>query len=354
MERYNRQTILQEFGEAGQRALKNASVLVIGAGGLGCPVLLYLNAMGMGRIGIMDGDQVQISNLHRQVLFGEGDLGKNKAVTAAKALNTNNSQTQIDVFQENITKENAVNIVFEYDIVVDCSDNFPTRYLVNDICFLMNKPLVFAAINGFEGQVAVFNWKSSGNYRDLYPIMPVFGEVANCEETGVLGVLAGIIGSIQAAEVIKIITGIGQPIAGSILNYDLRDHSQIQFKYKINPSTSPSWENFRHSDYAEICELPQTQLIDLPAWEKIVENESMTIIDVRNHDEKPKLKIKHLSLPLPELKKQFHMLPLGDILFICQTGKRSREAVVIAQSKDEGTRKFFTLQGGINALRQLN
>lgn len=354
MERYKRQTILKEFGEEGQRALKKASVLVIGAGGLGCPVLIYLSAMGVGRIGIMDGDLVKKSNLHRQILFGEQDLDKNKAMVACRVLESNNCHTKIDVFQENITKENAVNIIFEYDIVVDCSDNFPTRYLVNDICFLMNKPLVFAAINGFEGQVAVFNFKGSGNYRDLYPNMPAFGEVANCEDTGVLGVLAGIIGTMQAAEVIKIITGIGQPIVGSILNYDLRDHKQIQFKYKINPNTSPSWENFRQSDYAQICELPQTQLIDLQAWEKIVANESMTIIDVRNHDEKPKLKIKHLCLPLPELKKQFHTLPLGDILFICQSGKRSREAVVIAQSKDEGTRNFFTLQGGINALRQLN
>ena len=205
MSRYNRHIILSEIGQAGQDKLSNAKVLVIGAGGLGCPVLQYLAAAGIGTIGIVDFDIVDISNLQRQVLFGTSSLGKNKAEAAKQRLEDLNNEISIIAYPEKLTHKNAIDLFNQYDIIVDGTDNFETRYLVNDACIITNKPLVFGAIYKFEGQVSVFNYQNGPSYRCLFPSPPKEGTVPNCSEIGVLGVLPGIIGSMQANEVLKII-----------------------------------------------------------------------------------------------------------------------------------------------------
>src|SRR5687767_8417729 len=221
LQRYSRHLSLQNFGMANQLKLKNAKVLVVGAGGLGCPALLYLTAAGVGTIGIADFDSIDISNLQRQVLYTTSDVGKKKAEVAARRLRELNPLISFQLHTQQIKATNALGIIASYDVVLDGTDNFPTRYLLNDACVLLNKPLVYGSILRFEGQVAVFNYpisKSySANYRDLFPEPPPPEVVPDCEQAGVLGVLPGIIGSMQANEVIKIVTGIGEPLAGKLL-----------------------------------------------------------------------------------------------------------------------------------------
>jgi molybdopterin/thiamine biosynthesis adenylyltransferase len=226
LKRYDRQIILEEMGIEGQEKLRNASVLVIGAGGLGCPLLSYLTGAGIGKIGVIDGDVLEESNLHRQVLYQHNDIGKNKAQAAAAQLGLLNPLVEIQAYPHHLNAQNAIEIILGYDLVVDGSDNFPTRYLVNDCCVALNKTLVFGSIFQFEGQVSVFNHKGGPDYRRCYPEAPAADEVPNCGESGVLGPLPGMIGSIMANEVIKIVCGFGVPLSGKLLilnalNYDM-------------------------------------------------------------------------------------------------------------------------------------
>ena len=224
MDRFERQVILPGFGQEGQAKLKQASVLVIGAGGLGCPVLLYLAAAGVGRIAVVDGDVISQSNLNRQVLYGENDLGKNKAETAIRYFQEKYSDIQWTAIPEFITVDNAQAFIFHYDLVIDGSDNFPTRYLVNDACVLLKKPLVYGSIYQHEGQVSVFNVGSHPcNYRDVFPSPPAPQEIPNCAETGVLGVLPGIIGNLMALEAIKVLSGLGKPLSNKLLLFNSLD-----------------------------------------------------------------------------------------------------------------------------------
>ncbi len=219
-ERYIRQVQLPDFGEEGQRRLKEASVLVIGLGGLGIPVIQYLNAMGLGRLGMVDQDQVATSNLHRQVLYDEADVGQSKVSVCIRKLSIQNPETILEGHQCFLNPDNALEIIRSYDLVVDASDNFPTRYLVNDACVLLNKPLVYGALHGFEGQVSVFNYNGGPTYRCLFPNMPGMSEIPNCDENGVLGILPGIIGNFQALEAVKVITGKGMVLSGKLLLYN--------------------------------------------------------------------------------------------------------------------------------------
>ncbi len=223
--RYNRHLILPGFGVQSQEKLKQSKVLVIGAGGLGCPVLLYLTAAGVGEIGIVDFDTVEESNLQRQVLFTVNDIGKPKAEVAAAKLSLQNQFIKFNTYSLRLENKSALAIFPEYDIIIDGTDNFATRYLVNDACVLLGKPLVHGAIYKFEGQVSVFNYtdrsgKTGPSYRCLFPVPPAAGSVANCSEIGVLGVLPGIIGTLQATEAIKLITGIGEPLSGKLMLFD--------------------------------------------------------------------------------------------------------------------------------------
>ena len=237
--RYARHFALPDFGIEGQKKLKNSRVLVVGAGGLGCPVLLYLAAAGVGHIGIIDGDVVDDSNLQRQVLYTVADVGKSKAVAAKERLLSMNPHIDIQAFTQHFTVENALDIVSKYDVVADGTDNFPTRYLVNDACVLKGKVNVYASIFRFEGQISVFNLtqndgERSINYRDIFPTPPPAGLIPDCAEGGVLGVLPGIIGAMQASEVIKILTNIGEPLSGRLFLFDAQTFTAKSLKIKKN------------------------------------------------------------------------------------------------------------------------
>ena len=229
--RYARHIALAEVGESGQQKLLNAKVLVIGAGGLGCPALQYLAAAGIGTIGIVDGDVVNEANLHRQVLYGDSDIGKLKVQVAGERLKKLNSQIDINTFSEFLTAANAMDIVANYDLLVDATDNFAARYRINDVCVKLDKPFVYGAIHRFEGQVSVFNYKGGPTYRCLFPDKPGENQIPNCNETGVLGVLPGIIGTYQATEVLKIILGIGEVLSGKLMTFNLLTNSTRTFEF---------------------------------------------------------------------------------------------------------------------------
>ncbi|MBK8670108.1 MAG: HesA/MoeB/ThiF family protein [Saprospiraceae bacterium] len=233
-QRYQKQMLLKALGVTGQEKLKNSKVLVVGAGGLGCPALLYLAAAGVGTIGIADGDDVEMTNLHRQVLYTMADLGLGKANTAAARLRAINPEISIHTYSFNLDKNNAWDIIDDYDIVLDGSDNFMTRYMINDACAILLKPYVYGAVQQFEGQVGVFNMldKYKGtitSYRDLFALPPDNKNAISCNALGIIGVLPGIIGTLQATEVIKIITSIGKPLLNQVLTYSALDHSFYTF-----------------------------------------------------------------------------------------------------------------------------
>lgn len=258
--RYQRQITLEGFGIEAQEKLTNAKVLVIGAGGLGCPILQYLAAAGVGHIGIVDNDTISFSNLNRQVLFGQEDIGKYKVEVATTKINALNDRVNIKSYQERCDQSFSIAIFPDHDIIVDATDNFASRYLINDACVLLNKPLVFGAVSKFEGQVAVFNIQQnevSVNYRDLFPVPPKNDEVMNCAEGGVLGVLPGTIGVLQATEVIKLISGVGETLANQMLTYNALTNNYFKVQLIKNPQskiTMPtSLDLFSQINYENLC-----------------------------------------------------------------------------------------------------
>src|SRR6476619_3531840 len=267
LSRYDRHIIIPDFGFEAQKKLKAAKVLVIGSGGLGSPALLYLAAAGVGTIGIIDFDVVDDSNLQRQVLFGVDEIGKPKVDAAKKRLESLNPFITIKVYNQQLTSQNALDIIKDYDVVADGTDNFPTRYLVNDACVLLGKPNVYASIFQFEGQVSVFNYRAANdelgpNYRDLYPTPPPPGLVPICTEGGVLGVLPGIIGSLQALEVIKVITGVGETLSGRFFVFDALSFESRTFKISRNPANPLNGINptiTQLIDYEQFCGLKQEE-----------------------------------------------------------------------------------------------
>ncbi|RMG77788.1 MAG: molybdopterin-synthase adenylyltransferase MoeB, partial [Bacteroidetes bacterium] len=288
MARYARHIAIPEFNVEGQKKLKAAKVLVIGSGGLGSPVLLYLAAAGVGHLGIVDFDVVDDSNLQRQVLFTVDDVGKSKAETAKKRLLALNPHLKITVHNERFTKDNALDLVRQYDVVADGTDNFPTRYLVNDACVLAGKVNVYASIFRFEGQVSVFNYLHADgsrgpNYRDMFPEPPPPGLVPNCAEGGVLGVLPGIIGSMQACEVIKVITGVGEPLAGRIFLFDAASFTTRILKVSKNPDTKIT-ELINYDQFCGIAPAENTPVKEITVrelYEMQVQGDDFQLIDVR-------------------------------------------------------------------------
>jgi adenylyltransferase/sulfurtransferase len=354
MSRFERQIILNGFGIEGQQNLKKAKVLLIGAGGLGCPILLYLAAAGVGKIGIVDGDVVSISNLNRQVLYGESDLGKNKAETAARYFQGKYSDIQWEVFPEFISVENAQELISGYDLVIDGSDNFPTRYLVNDACVLLGKPLVFGAIYQHEGQVSVFNLgENACNYRDLYPKMPSASEVPNCSETGVLGVLPGIIGNLMALEAIKVLSGFGKPLKNKVLFFNSIASQSYEVEITPNPESREdmpaSMTSFEIMDYELACEGVK-QL----TWDEAMGKMGLDIafVDVREPGELPPLECTGLmKIPLSMLPQRLNLLEDSEeILFFCQSGIRSQKAAQQLQ-RDYPEKRIYSIKGGMNALK---
>ncbi|MGY4385013.1 molybdopterin/thiamine biosynthesis adenylyltransferase/rhodanese-related sulfurtransferase [Pedobacter sp. UYP24] len=362
-ERYNRQLILKGFGEEAQERLSNASVLVIGAGGLGCPALQYLAGAGIGHIGIVDNDVVSLSNLHRQILFTTDDIGKLKATTAVERISALNPEIKVTAYPLRLERKNILELISGFDYVLDGTDNFESRYLINDACFLLKKPVVFAAVSGYEGQIAVFHVADGNNaptnYRDIFPVMPLAGELPNCEENGVLGVLPGIIGTMQAAETIKLIAKIGNPLINRLLNYNLL--TQVFYEIKLNPAhdtyAMPDNESEFMEDKQGVVEGNRIQhFIDIDGDQLLdfLKMESTLVIDVREPHEYPKLNeslFRQVPIALlPELLNED--LQQQNIVFICQHGIRSEAAAEAMKEKYGFHKNIFNLKGGISRWMQ--
>jgi sulfur-carrier protein adenylyltransferase/sulfurtransferase len=354
-ERYQRQIILPGFGEEGQQKLVKAKVLVIGAGGLGCPALLYLAAAGVGTIGIADQDIVSLDNLHRQVLYGVKDIGLSKAEIAARNLYQLNPEITIPVFNKKITNENALDILDNFDLVIDGTDNFSTRYMINDACVLKNKPLVYGAISQFEGQVSVFRNKPTGdaNYRDIFPDPPLDGEVSNCAEAGVLGVLSGIIGTMMANEAIKLISGTGEPLVNQLMTYNALSNQVFVIGIPAGKETRlliPKDDAaFLKTNYDGLCTSPYaSEEINADTVKDLIEKGNVDIVDVRELHELPEVnKVSTIKIPLAQLTQNAHSIKAGTVIIFCQTGKRSLQAAKILNGIFGGIKKVYSLKGGI-------
>lgn len=355
-ERYQRQLILDKFGSSAQEKLSKARVLVIGAGGLGCPILQYLAAAGIGTLGIADDDKVTYSNLNRQILYGHADVGRYKVDAAKEKLEALNNEIVLVAYKVRWDQDLSIKYFPNYDIIVDATDNFASRYLINDACVLLKKPLVFGAVSQFEGQVAIFNATKDGssvNYRDLFPVPPKNNEVKSCSEAGVLGVLPGLIGVMQATEVIKLITDIGEPLINKIGIYNAFE--QKIYSLAITKTTAgnnllPSTiEDFKTTNYEYLCESSTVTEISKEDWMK--NKDKYFLVDIREPHELPRLsEYDHLSIPLSELDKRLDELNGHDIVFVCQSGIRSQSAVALIKNSDF---KVFSFKGGVIALLNL-
>ena len=348
-ERYLRQTTLAGFGTQGQQKLGNAKVLVVGAGGLGVPVLTYLNAMGVGTLGIVDADVVSLSNLHRQVLYTEDVVGTSKVLAAKDQLLRQNSNTQIETYQTYLTVANALDIIKEYDVIVDATDNFPTRYLINDACVIENKPFVYGALHAFEGQVSVFNYQGGPTYRCLFPTMPQADAVPNCNENGVLGILPGIIGNLQALEVVKIIAEIGEVLSGVLLLFDTLTQRTQRMKFKLQPGNNEI--KTLETSYEFDCELP-LKSVKAEEFNTILMEQAVELIDVRTVKEFQRKHLKEAKhIPLGELTNRVAEVDLETTVYvICQSGVRSKKAIIKMQELFPG-KDFVNVSGGMNQMK---
>ncbi|GAA3979877.1 HesA/MoeB/ThiF family protein [Mucilaginibacter dorajii] len=343
LKRYNRQIILPELGIEGQQKLKAAKVLMIGAGGLGCAVLQYLVAAGVGTIGIVDDDVVDLSNLHRQILYSAADLGKSKAIIAKQKLEILNPFINLVAYPERFTSDNAARLVNMYDVVIDGSDNFPTRYLVNDTCVALNKPLVFGSIFKFEGHISVFNYKNGPNYRDIFPEPPPEDEVPNCSDIGVIGVLPGIIGTYMANETIKVICEIGEPLSGKLLTIGALDNTMAIFEIAMEEQTKPTQAS--NEDKPVLLVADEISIEVLNTW--IAKTpEQIYLVDVREDYEFEDYNIGGINISLYDVQEHISTFPVDKkLVFVCQTGERSKMAVNIVKAHFKG--EVFSLKNGI-------
>jgi sulfur-carrier protein adenylyltransferase/sulfurtransferase len=348
IQRYNRQLILPEIGTEGQLKLKMAKVLVIGAGGLGCPVLQYLAAAGVGQIGMVDSDKVDVSNLHRQILFSLEDIGESKAMAAKKRLLASNPEVKIDSFCDYLSKENVLSIFQNYDLIVDGSDNFATRYLVNDACVLLNKPLVFGAIFKFEGQISVFNYQNGPSYRCLFPEQPSADSIPTCSQIGVLGTLTGVVGSLMANETIKVILDRKDTLSGRFLTFDLLSMNFFDFTITKNAKNFALKEL---GDYQVVCEPLGVKEISVD--ELASSMESYFLVDARLVYERELANINNsLSVPFTEIDSYISLIPRDrKVAVFCHFGNMSKEFCkqLIQQY---GFKEVYSLAGGINEWSQ--
>ncbi|NEQ86238.1 MAG: molybdopterin-synthase adenylyltransferase MoeB [Moorea sp. SIO2I5] len=365
-ERYSRHLILPEVGLDGQKRLKAASVLCIGSGGLGSPLLLYLAAAGIGNLGLVDFDVVDSSNLQRQVIHGTSWVGKPKIQSAKERILEINPHCQVDLYETLLNSENALEIMAPYDIIVDGTDNFPTRYLVNDACVLLNKPNVYGSIFRFEGQATVFNYEGGPNYRDLFPEPPPPGMVPSCAEGGVLGILPGIIGVIQATETVKIILGKGDTLSGRLLLYNSLNMTFRELKLRPNPER-PVIEKL--IDYQEFCGIPQAKEeeakrqmdikeMNVQELKELMESgaDDFVLIDVRNPHEYDIAKISgSVLVPLPDIEQGSGVEKVKELvnghrlIAHCKKGGRSAKALgILKEAGIEG----INVKGGITAWSQ--
>jgi adenylyltransferase/sulfurtransferase len=353
IKRYARHLSIPGFGPQGQEKLKHSRVLIIGAGGLGSPVLLYLAAAGVGHIKIVDFDEVELSNLQRQVLYTEADIGRPKAVAAAERARALNSTIKIEPLSIPFTRANARELVRSVDLVIDGTDNFPTRYLSNDACVLEGKPLIYGSIYRFEGQVSVFNLQQKDgrfgpNYRDIFPTPPPPELVPNCAEGGVLGVLPGIIGSLQANEAIKILAKTGEPLDGKLFLFD----AATLFSRTISIPRNPATKIEGLIDYEQFCDpdrpdpIPTISVMELAAWRR--RGQKHQLIDVREPYEYEIVNLGGLLIPLSRLLDQKEdILADQPVVVHCRSGQRSARAV--RQLQEAGFQNLYNLEGGILA-----
>jgi molybdopterin/thiamine biosynthesis adenylyltransferase/rhodanese-related sulfurtransferase len=359
--RYSRHLIMPEVGMDGQRKLKSSSVLLIGAGGLGSPLSMYLAAAGVGRIGIVDFDVVDSSNLQRQVAYSTADIGKPKLEAVKERIAGINPNVHVETYETQLSSENALEVLKDYDVIIDGTDNFPTRYLVNDASVLLGKPNVYGSIFRFEGQASVFYAKEGPCYRCLYPEPPPPGLVPSCAEGGVLGVLPGIVGTIQATEAIKLIIGKGDPLVGRLLLFDALSMKFRELKLRKNPMCPVCGEKPTiHGliDYEAFCgiEPSPTDGESMRRWEitpeelkaKLDSKEDVFILDVREPHEVEISNIGGSLIPLGELPNRVNELDSSkEIVVYCHTGRRSHRAVDFL--KEAGFKKIKNLVGGIDA-----
>mgnify|MGYP001216496649 CR=1 FL=1 len=363
IQRYSRHLIMPEVGMTGQKKLKSASILLIGAGGLGSPLGLYLAAAGIGRLGLVDFDVVDHSNLQRQVLHTTADVGRPKLQSAAEHLQAINPEVELDLYETHISSANAMELMGPYDIVIDGTDNFPTRYLVNDACVLLGKPNVYGSIFRFDGQASVFHPPHGPCYRCLFPEPPPPGMVPSCAEGGVLGILPGTIGIIQATEAVKLILGTGKSLIGRLMIYDALDMTFREMKIRRNPECPLCGENPTIKeliDYEQFCGIPsqhEDTVLSEPNWEisvadlhaQIQGDPKPFILDVRNPVEYEICKLpESVLIPLSQLPQRTGELdPDQEIIVHCKTGQRSAHAVELL--REAGFQKVKNLLGGIEA-----
>lgn len=356
IERYQRQILLPELGAEGQKKLAAARILVIGAGGLGSPILLYLAAAGVGTLGIVEFDRIDRSNLHRQVLYTDSEVGELKGDRAADRLRKMNPTIQVVVHSQYLSSKNALELIGNYDLVVDGSDNLPTRYLVNDACLLAGKTFVYGAIYQFEGQVSVFNQLLAGGmrsacYRDLYPVPPEPELVPACNTGGVLGALAGVIGSAMANEAIKLTAGIGTTLHNRLWVFDALDFSSRIIQIEVDGDRTPVKELI---DYELFCDSknPDRTVNEVTPTEAqaLVKKNTAVLIDVREPSEYSLANIGGANIPLGSLTHEVHRIPRqAKVILLCRSGSRS--ALAVKKLQDLGFTNLFSLRGGLNRWR---
>jgi adenylyltransferase/sulfurtransferase len=363
LHRYQRHLSLPGFGLAAQERLKAGKVLVVGAGGLGCPALLYLAAAGVGRIVVVDCDSVEASNLQRQVLYTEEDIGQSKAAVAARRLRALNSLVDVVAVAERLRRENALELIAACDVVIDGSDNFATRYLVNDACVIANRPFVYGAIQGFEGQLSVFNWRGGPTYRCLFPSPPPAELAPNCAEAGVLGVLPGMVGTWQAGEAIKMLAGVGEPLSGKLLLWDALTMNAHIVGLAADPNRRPILDLLPDREFAA-CASPDWEPNWEPDWEigaaelrTLLDAGPVQLLDVREDWERAEDAIQpSLHVPLGTLEHGSAKPLLAGLradrptVVYCAAGVRSLAAVAILRERC-GFRAAKSLRGGMHAWR---
>lgn len=350
VQRYARHFALPLIGKDGQQKLKNAKVLCIGAGGLGSPALLYLAAAGIGTVGVVDDDAVDLSNLQRQILFTTDDIGNQKSISAKNKLSALNPEINIHTIDLRLSRDNALEIIEPYDLVLDCTDNFYARYLINDACVFLNKPDIYASVLRFEGHCSVFSTPQGPCYRCLFPSPPSPEQIPNCSDAGVIGALPGMLGSIQAMEAIKIILNIGNILSGRLL---LIDALSMQFK-ELTIAKNPECSGCSRSFSFDQLEMPQTlclsieKEIDLDQLRNMQnQNVSFCILDVREQYEYDIGNLGGQLIPLNQLAHRIHELNKDqDIVIVCQSGQRSKKAAAILENHD--FKNVHVLKGGIN------
>lgn len=357
IERYSRNIQVDNIGMEGQEKLKGAKILIIGAGGLGCPAATYLTAAGVGHIGIADQDRIESSNLQRQTLYDSADIGNLKALTAAKKLGSQNPFIDIIGYPKAVDAELALSIFPEYDIILDCTDRFPARYLISDGAVITGKPLIYAGVHLYEGQVAVFNFQNGPNYRCLYPVPPDNADSLSCSVNGVLGIVPGILGMYQANEALKIILNNGNVLADRILIINLLTYQQRVLKVRKDSKTfdriKSSPENYLNTDFEAFCRTDKNKnkmkTISPESLHNMIESkEDFQLIDVRELTETPQLEeMKGLNLPLSSFEQSLDKVDPGkQTIVYCRSGARSASAIMRLQQVYPDT-EFLNLEGGI-------